>query len=192
MNVKEQLDGFTGKYKLVNIAGDTAGLKSQASLLYPWQPGAGLERGQIKNVNKMFFGVKDVDAYYKKGLNYIQNNMLMTQKTYYTRPSAFDRINVRSLFNHLEKEVEKLLRYYIFEENTYRVRGIIATTVKKYLEDIKANQGIDAGKVHVHGKDKEIIVDVYVKPKYVTEYVQLRMQNIGSETISNILSNTIA
>lgn len=192
MNVKEQLDGFTGSYKLVNIAGDTAGLKAKASLDAPWSVGAGLEKGQIKNVNKIYLSVKDTDNYFKKGLNYVQNNTLMTQKTYYSKPSSFSRINVRSLFNHIEKEVEKLLRYYVFEENTYRVRGIIASTVKRYLEDVKANQGIDAGRVEVRGQDKEIIVDVYIKPKYVTEYIQLRMQNTGGETISNILSNTIA
>ena len=192
MNVKEQLDGFTGNYKLVNIAGDTAGLKAQASLDAPWSVGAGLEKGQIRNANKIYFTVKDTDTYYKKGLNYVQNNKLMTQKTYYTRPSAFNRINVRSLFNHLEKEVEKLLRYYVFEENTYRVRGIIASTIRRYLEDVKTNQGIDAGRVHVHGEGEEIIVDIYVKPKYVAEYIQLRMNNVGTDTKSNILSNTIA
>lgn len=116
----------------------------------------------------------------------------MSQKTYFTKPSSFSRVNTRSLFNHIEKEVEKLLRYYVFEENTYRVRGIIASTVKKYLEDVKANNGIDAGRVEVKGKDQEIIVDVYIKPKYVTEFIQLRMTSVGSETISNILSSTIA
>jgi hypothetical protein len=192
LNIKEQLDGFTGKYKTVNIAGDTAGLKAKASLDTPWSVGAGLEKGQIKNVNKIYLSVKDTDNYYKQGLNYIQNNKLMTQKTYYSKPSSFGRISTRSLFNHVQKEVEKLLRYYVFEENTYRVRGIIASTIKRYLEDVKVNQGIDAGRVEVRGQDKEIIVDVYIKPKYVTEYIQLRMSHTGGETISNILSNTIA
>lgn len=192
MNVKEQLDGFTGKYKLVNIAGDTAGLKAKASLDSPWSVGAGLERGVIKNIETLYFKVKNPETFYKMGLNYIHNNTLMSQKTYTTKASSFGRINVRSLFNHIEKEVEKLLRYYVFEENTYRVRGIIASTIKKYLEDVKANNGIDAGRVEVRGQDKEIIVDVYIKPKYSIEYIQLRMKNAGSETISNILSNTLA
>lgn len=192
MHVKEQYDGFSGKNKLVNIAGDTSGLKSQASLISPWTASAGLERGRIKNIESLYIDIKDTDSYYKKGLNYIQNNILMTQKTFYTKASSFNRVNVRSIFNHVEKETEKLLRYYIFEENTYRIRGIIASTVRKYLEDVKANQGIDAGRVHVHGTGNEILVDVYIKPKYVAEYIQLRMTNIGSETISNYLSNTLA
>jgi hypothetical protein len=192
MNVKEQMDGFTNKYKLVNIAGDTAGLKAQASLTAPWSTGAGLERGFIKNANNMYFTVRNLDTYYKKGLNYVQNNSLMTQKTFYTKASSFNRVNVRSVFNHVEKETQKLLRYYVFEENTYRVRGIIASTIRKYLEDVKSSQGIDAGRVHVHGDGKEILVDIYIKPKYVAEYIQLRMRNIGAETISNYLSNTIA
>lgn len=190
-NVKHQLDGFTGNNKHVNIAADVAGLKAQASLITPWSTNAGLERGQIKNVNNMYLSIKDVNTYYRRGLNYIENNILMSQKTYYTKPSAFSRVNVRSLFNHIEKEVQKLLRYYVFEENTYRVRGIIASTVRKYLEEVKANRGIDAGKVHVYGQDNEIIVDVYVKPTYVAEYIQLRMNNVGTETFSSVLSNSI-
>ena len=192
MNVKEQLDGFTGKYKLVNIAGDIAGLKSEASLKQPWSVGAGLERGRVKNIKNLFFGTSETDSFYKKGLNYIKNNILVTQKTYYTEPNSFSRVNIRSLFNHIEKEVQKLLRYYVFEENTYQVRGIIASTVRKYLEDVKVNNGIDAGKVHVHGKNNEIIVDVYIKPKFAIEFIQLRMKNVGSETITNLLSNTLA
>jgi hypothetical protein len=192
MHVKEQFDGFSGKNKLVNFAGDIAGLKSEASLRQPWSVGAGVERGRIKNINNVYFNMKDTDSYYKKGLNYIQNNVMATQKTFSTKKSAFSRIGTRSLFNHLEKEVQKLLRYYVFEDNTYRVREIIASTVRKYLEDIKSDNGIDAGRIHVHGENNEIIVDIYVKPKYVTEYIQLRMRNVGAETITNLLSNTLA
>jgi hypothetical protein len=192
MNIKEQLDGFTGKTKLVNIAGDIAGLKAEASLLSPWSVGAGVERGQIKNAQNIRFTMKDTSPYYKSGLNYVVNNVMATQKTYTDRKSAFNRISTRSLFNHLEKEVQKLIRYYVFEDNTYRIRGNIASTVKRYLEEVKSNNGIDAGRVHVHGEGNEIIVDIYIKPKYVTEYIQLRMRNIGTETITNLLSNTIA
>lgn len=190
LNVKEQTDGFSSKNKYVNIAADCAGLKAQASLITPWTVSAGLERGAIRNVNKIFYLLsgKLLDKYYKMGLNFVQNNMLMTQKTYYTKQSSFNRIHTRSLFNHIEKECEKLLRNYIFEDNTYQRRGEIASILRRYLENVRINNGIEAGLVEVQGKDNEIIVDVYIQPMYVAEYIQLRMKNVGGNTTTSIAS----
>jgi len=196
MNVKEQLDGFSGKNKLVNLGGDIAGLKSQASKETPWTPGAGMERGIIKNGESIFINVDKTakDEYHKKGCNFVSDGILMTQKTLLNRPSSFNRVNVRSLFNHVEKNVEKILRKYVFEENRVGVRRTIALEVKNILKDAKSNRGIEAGKVEVHPSSTnpdEIIVDVYIKPTYVAEYIQLRMNNVGTNTISSILSNTL-
>lgn len=194
-NIKEQIDGFTGKKKLVNIAADVAGLKSKASKDYPWTPGAGLERGIILNGESIYMNIlsKDKDRLYKKGLNFIENGFLISQKTFLSVNSSFSRINIRSLFNHLEKTVEKILRRFIFEENRESVRRTIALEVKNVLKDMRVNRGIESGKVEVHkGKtDNEIIVDVYVKPLYVAEYIQLRITNVGTNTISDILSSTL-
>lgn len=195
-NVKTQINGFTGRKEIVNLAGDAAGLKSQASLERPWSHGAGLERGIIKNGEEILisFSEKDRNFYYQKGLNFIENGILATQKTYYSKQSSFNRVNIRSLFNHLEKTVEKALRRYVFSENREAVRRAISLDVKKILMEMKQNNGIDAGRVHAYPSPTnpdEIIVDIYVKPIYVAEYIQLRMQNVGTNTISNILSSTL-
>jgi hypothetical protein len=118
----------------------------------------------------------------------------MTQRTFLSTPSSFSRINVRCIFNHLEKTVQRILRNYVFEENRVGVRRTIALEVKNILNDMKSNRGIEAGKVHVkpsESNESEIIVDIYIKPTYVSEYIQLRMNNVGSNTISSILSNTL-
>lgn len=195
-NIKLQKDGFTNKSKLVNVAADIAGLKAQASLVSPWTPGAGLERGLIKNADDFFikFDEKYKKRLYQKGLNFIESGFILSQKTFTTRPTAFGRVNVRSLFNHLEKTVERTLRKYVFEENREGVRRTIAIEIKNILRDIQSNKGIEAGRVEVHkaiDNDSTITVDVYVKPTYVTEFIRLRMINTGSNTISSIVSNTL-
>ena len=192
MNIKVQRDAFTNTNKLVNVAGDTAGLKSKASLLSPWIASAGLEKGKIKNSVKMYINLNDaqIKEYYKKGLNFIQNNVLMSQKTYYTRPSSFDRVNVRSLFNHVEKETKLILNRFVFEENTLRIRQNIGSLVKRYLEDVRLNKGISEGQVHVYPSESnpnEIIVEVYIKPTYAAEFIVLRMSNVGTNEILSVL-----
>lgn len=191
MNAKVQLDMFTNTYKVVNVAADIAGLKAQTSLSAPWIASAGLEKGTIKNLQKMYMVISDKegDEYYKKGLNIMKNNTLMSQKTFYDRPSSFNRVNVRSLFNHLEKNTKKILNKFVFEENTLNKRQVIASHIKQYLENVKINNGITDARVYVRpGENNEIIVEIAVQPTYVTEFVTIRMINAGTNTITDIVS----
>ena len=191
MNIKIQLDVFTNTYKLVNMAGDSAGLKSQASLNAPWIATAGLEKGIIKNIDKAHISLtdKENDEFYKKGLNLVKNGVVMTQKTFTDKQTSFNRVNIRSLFNHIEKSTKRILNQYVFEENSLRIRQIIASQVKRYLEDVKLNRGITDGRVYVRsGDNNEIIVEVAVKPTYVAEYITIRMINAGTTTLTDLVS----
>ena len=191
MNAKVQLDMFTNTYKTVNIAADIAGLKAQTSLSTPWIASAGLEKGSIKNLQKMHITMtdKENDEYYKKGLNIMKNNTLMSQKTFYDRPSSFNRVNIRSLFNHIERNTKKILHKFVFEENTLRTRQIIASHIKQYLENVRINRGITDARVYVRaGENNEIIIEIAVKPTYVTEFVTVRMINAGTNTMTEIIS----
>jgi hypothetical protein len=194
-NVKQQYDGFTDKNILINLAGDAAGLKSQASLSTPWTPGAGLERGQILNGESLQLNLnkEEKGTLHALGCNIVENSIILTQRTFITKATSFDRINVRSLFNHIEKEVVKYLREYIFEENSLYIRRQITYEVKRILEDARAARGIQAGFIEVHPSESnpnEITVDVYIKPTYMVEYIHLRMNNVGTNTISEIVSST--
>lgn len=118
----------------------------------------------------------------------------MSQKSFTSTPTAFGRISTRSLFNHIEKTTERILRKSIFEDNREGTRRTIALEIKNILNDVKANRGIDAGKVVVHPSAEDpraITVDVYVKPTYISEFIQLRITNTGANTISDILSSSL-
>lgn len=193
LHLKEQYDGFTGRTRIVNIAGDIAGLKAQASLTKPFNAAAGLERGAIKNATRIINAVRptDVETYYEKGFNFIQNFHLMTQKTFISdETSSFSRVNVRSLFNHVEKTVKKAMRYYLFEQNTNNVRSAMSSDINKYLLEIKGDNGLEDYRVFIDDRqqtDEVIVVNVYIKPKYVAEFIHLRMNNVGTNEITSAI-----
>ena len=189
-NVKEQYDGFSQKNKIINIAGDTAGLKGQASLQNFWTPSAGLTNGIIKNYTKIFLllGTKDIAKYYQRGLNYIQNGRLQTQKTFYTEKSHFNRTYVRSVFNHIEKEVQKQIRYFVFNENTVQERSKIALELKRYFTDLKASGAITNAKIYVKPLEKDQIqINIWVQPKSVIEFINIRMSNVGTNVFTDYI-----
>lgn len=191
INIKEQYDRFNGKNMNINIAADIAGLKAQASKNSPWITGAGLERGIIKNATDILVQLDYPEIVYDRGINFVRGGALMSQRTFITEETSFNRVNVRSLFNHVEKECTKLLRYYVFEFNDRQMRGRIASTIKQYLQTVKAARGIDAGKVIVTGDKNEVKIDVYIKPTYVAEFIQMRITNTGRDSVIQYLTGNL-
>ena len=195
-NIKEQNDGFTNKKVLINLAGDLAGLKAQASLERPWHPGAGIERGVIKNMESVYFDFSKADKHwmFRNNVNFIENGFVATQKTFVETLSSFDRVNVRSLFNHVEKTAAKLLRKYVFDENHRGILNSIKFEIQELLIDVKSNRGISDSYVEVNtsqSNPNEIIVNVYIKPTYVAEFIHLRLTNSGTNAFSSVLNTTI-
>lgn len=177
-NQKYQLDRFTDTYVWVNIAGDVAGLFASGN---HWDANAGTAKGNIKNARNIMikFSRTNTDILYQKSINGInfstQGTYLNSQKTFLLENSSFSRVNTRMLFNYLERECYKLLLGYVFDENILDTRRNISIEIKNKLVDVRSDRGIDSGKVEVHGEDKTIIVDVFVKPLYVAEFIQMRI-----------------
>lgn len=180
---KIQIDGFTGKNRIVNVNGDIAGLKALNSTIVPWGIPAGVERGIIKNAigYTMKISKSDADKLYKLGVNTLSNGTLLTQKLFVQKEEICTRLHQRCVFNYIERVVEKLTRKYVFIENNRNTRATVAMQIKKILEDILSSGGIEAGKVHVTtGSDEKIIINIYIKIPYITELVNMRMFNSGT------------
>lgn len=191
-NIKEQKDGFTNKTKLINIAGDIAGLKAQASLKTPYTPNAGLVNGEIKNLVKSHieWSKSEMAEMYDMGLNYINNGYLMSQKTYTNVNSAFNRINVRSLFNHLERTISAAQRESVFEFNDSYTLNKAKTQITKILEDAKSARGLQNYKIVTHSvttgdviDPNTIVIEIYIQPTYVAEQIILNVYNDGTTDI---------
>lgn len=202
-NYKYQYDRYADKYRWVNIAGDIAGLRAQTSMnRASWWASAGLERGQIKNVTKLAFNPTQGqrDLLYKNGINPIcsfpgQGTVMWGQKTLLSKPSSFDRVNVRGLFNTMERALSKMAKYQVMEFNDNFTRNRIVSMVKPYLSSVQAGRGIQDFLVICDESNNtpdvisrnQLVVDIYIKPTYVAEFIQLRFTNAGTNSFSEVI-----
>ncbi len=110
---KYMYDKYNNKYRYVPLNGDVAGLCVNTDTVRdPWYSPAGLNRGQVKNAIKLAWNPNKTqrDTIYSVGVNPVvsfpgQGIILFGDKTLQSKPSAFDRINVRRLFIVLEKAI---------------------------------------------------------------------------------------
>ena len=158
---------------------------------------SGNNYGNIQNTLSLSLSMtqKLRDDLYKLGVNSVSSTqegiLLNSEKTYITKESAFSRIHTRTLFNHIEREGKRLSRNFIFEDNSHFTRNNIKIEIERLLKDVKSDRGLEAFKVDVSGNMNDIIIDVYVKPLYVAEFIQMRISNSGNNIISDIKSGSL-
>jgi phage tail sheath protein FI len=186
---KYQYDKYNDVYRWVPLNGDTAGLCVRTdNQRDPWFSPAGLNRGIIKNVVKLSWNPNksERDMLYNYGINPVvtfpgEGTILYGDKTFVTRPSAFDRINVRRLFIVLEKSIAKAARSSLFEFNDEFTRAAFVNLVEPYLRDVQGRRGIYDFKVVCDTTNNtgevidrnEFVGDIYIKPARSINYIQL-------------------
>lgn len=188
-NWKKQFDKYNNKYRWIPLNADIAGLCARTDFERDawWSP-AGFNRGHIKNVTRLAWnpGKDDRDTLYKAGINPVvqfkgEGVVLYGDKTMFTKPSAFDRINVRRLFIVLEKAISRAAKYSLFEFNDEFTRAQFVALVEPYLRDIKGRRGIYDFRVVCDETNNtpevidrnEFIGDIYIKPARSINYIHL-------------------
>lgn len=149
-NYKFQYDKYNDKNRWVPLSADIAGLCAYTDqVAQAWYSPGGLTRGQIKGVVKLAITPKQAqrDRLYEAQINPVvsfagQGFFLYGDKTATSKPSAFSRINVRRLFNLLEKAISDAAKYRLFELNDEFTRNSFRTEVNAYLEGIRAQRGV--------------------------------------------------
>ena len=203
-NYKYQYCAELGGYRWVNLAADIAGLKAQTNYNQAnWYAAAGLNRGLIKNCEALAYSPTQSmrDLLYKNGINPVvmfpnTGAVLWGQKTLQTKASSFDRVNVVSLFNHLERSLGRMSKYSLFEFNDSFTRNYLVSIIKPFLSQVKAGRGIQDFLVICDTSNNpasvvaanQLVIDVYIKPTYVAEFIHLRMINVGSNDFSIVVS----
>jgi phage tail sheath protein FI len=143
-HLKYQYDKYNDAYRWVPLNGDVAGLCARTDLERdPWFSPGGLNRGIIKNVIKLH-GIQQkqiVMICMSKGINPVvsfqgEGTVLFGDKTLLSKPSAFDRINVRRLFIVLEKAIARASRFSLFEFNDQFTRAQFVALVEPFLRDV--------------------------------------------------------
>ena len=148
---KYQYDAYSDKYRWIPLNADIAGLCAQTDQIADawWSP-AGFNRGYIKDCIKLAWNVSQKanrDNLYTHGINPVVTfpglgTVLFGDKTLQSKPSAFDRINVRRLFIILEKAIATYSKYILFEFNDTITRAQFVNAITPYLRDIQGRRGI--------------------------------------------------
>lgn len=152
-----------------------------------WDAPAGLNRGIIAATDVAFSPtIKQAGAFYEKNFNYAINYpndgiILEGQKTLQTKPSAFDRVNVRRLFLRLERMSFKTSRYFVYEGNTAYTRQRLIDAIDPYFKEAKNGGGIydyrivcdDSNNTPDTIDRNELHVAIGIKPVKTAEFIIL-------------------
>lgn len=186
-NYKNQYDKYNDVNRWVPLAADIAGLCARTdNVSQPWMSPAGLNRGQIKNCNKLAIEPKQAqrDRLYQEGINPVvstEGYVLYGDKTATKVPTPFDRINVRRLFNMLKKNIGNSSKYRLFEMNDAFLRNSFTMETSQYLAGIKALGGIYDFRVICNTTNNtpavidrnELVATFRIKPARSINYITL-------------------
>ena len=152
----------------------------------PWDAPAGFSRGALTNVLDIAINPsqRQRDLLYRINQNPIatfpgEGIVVFGQKTLYTFPSAFDRINVRRLFLVLEKATKKALQFYVFEPNNYTTQTRLVNTLSPIFNQALNSNGVYAYKIVCDNRNNppavidsnQLNVAIYIQPVRAAEFI---------------------
>lgn len=187
---KYQLDTYNNVIRTVPLNADIAGLVARTEFTNEaWFSPAGFNRGQIKSVVKLAYNPSSEshrDELYTRQVNPVvsfpgEGVILFGDKTMQTKPSAFDRINVRRLFIVLEKAIATASKFFLFEQNDGFTRAQFKNLVVPFLKTVQQRRGITDFKVVCDETNNtgevidrnEFVADIFIKPTRSINFIQL-------------------
>ena len=182
-------DKYNDVYRYIGAAGHVAGLCANTDVVADaWFSPAGFTRGQLLGVTKLAFNPtqSDRDTLYKARVNPIvafpgQGTVLFGDKTLQSKPSAFDRINVRRLFNVLEKSISTAAKFQLFEFNDEFTRAQFKNLVEPFLRNVKGRRGLEDFLVVCDLTNNtsqvinanQFVADIFIKPARSINFITL-------------------
>ena len=182
-------DKYNDVYRFVPLNGSTAGLCANTdNVADAWFSPAGFTRGTVRGAIKLSFNPDkaDRDILYQARVNPVvnfpgQGVTLFGDKTAQTKPSAFDRINVRRLFLVLEKAIATAAKFQLFEFNDEFTRAQFRSLIEPFLRDVQGRRGITDFLVKCDASNNtgsvidrnEFVADIFVKPARSINFITL-------------------
>jgi phage tail sheath protein FI len=182
-------DKYSDVYRFVPLNGDMAGLCANTdNVADPWFSPGGYNRGQVRGAVKLAYNPTKPqrDILYPARVNPVvtfpgQGTVLFGDKTALSRPSAFDRINVRRLFLVLEKAISTAAKYQLFEFNDGFTQAQFRNMVEPFLRDVQGRRGITDFSVVCDERNNtgevidrnEFVADIYIKPARSINFITL-------------------
>lgn len=188
-NYLKVYDKYNDQYVFIPAASSTAGIMAASDFNNaPWYSPAGQRRGAYLGITALAYSPTKAqrDTLYKAGINPIANIpgagvLLFGDKTHMSRPSAFDRINVRRLFLVIERAISIAARNVMFEFNDEFTRAEFVNIVEPFLREIQGRRGITDFRVVCDDTNNtpavidrnEFIANIFIKPARSINYVTL-------------------
>ena len=186
---KYMYDKYNDVFRFVPLNGDTAGLCAFTDQVADsfFSP-AGFNRGNVRGAVKLSFNPTKAerDQLYRARINPVTNFpgqgvVLFGDKTALSKPSAFDRINVRRLFLLLAKAIATAAKFQLFEFNDEFTRAQFRNLVEPFLRDIQGRRGITDFSVVADGTNNtgevidrnEFVADIFIKPARSINFITL-------------------
>ena len=182
-------DKYNDQFIKIPANSSVAGLMAATDLVAAnWFSPAGQRRGRLLGITDIVLtpSKSERDVLYKKGINPIANIpgqgiMLFGDKTNESRPSAFDRINVRRLFLGIERAIAIAGRNVMFEFNDEFTRAEFVNIVEPFLREIQGRRGITDFRVVCDSTNNtaavidrnEFIASIFIKPARSINFVTL-------------------
>ncbi len=182
-------DNTTGNFRYVPPSVVIAGVYHfNDTIGQPWFAPAGLNRGGIDSAVQAYRKLTqgNRDDLYESNVNPIatfpgQGVTVFGQKTTQKKASALDRVNVRRLLINLKKFVANSSRGLVFEQNTTDLRNQFLNTVNPYMEQVQANQGLNAFRVVMDDSNNtpdtidrnQLIGQIFIQPTRTAEFIVL-------------------
>ena len=182
-------DASTGNFRYVPPSVVIAGVYHfNDTVGQPWFAPAGLYRGGIDSAVQAYRKLTqgNRDDLYESNVNPIatfpgQGVTVFGQKTTQKKASALDRVNVRRLLINLKKFVANSSRTLVFEQNTSDLRNQFLNVVNPYMEQVQANQGLNAFRVVMDDSNNtpetidrnQLIGQIFIQPARTAEFIVL-------------------
>jgi len=200
---KYQYDKYNDTYIYVPLNGDIAGLMARNDLNRdPWISPAGFINGQVSNLVRLAFNPNQAerDLLYKNSVNPVisqpgKGTVLFGDKTFTTKNTSLNRINVRRLFIELQRTISNSADNILFERNDATTRSNFVNLIVPYLRSVQARRGIEAFRVVCDVTNNpesvvnanEFICDIFVQPVRSVNFIQLNFVSVsGAATFTEI------
>lgn len=186
-NWAKAFDGQLGRNIWVPMSGYVAAMYANTDANFqPWFAPAGFTRGVLTGAADIAIYPKQKhrDQLYKININPVANFpndgfVVFGQKTMQTKPSAFDRVNVRRLFLYLEKATRATVKYFVFEPNTLFTRTQVGNVLAPIFDRAKNTQGMydyllicdERNNTPDVIDQNEMVIDIYIKPVRAAEFI---------------------
>jgi hypothetical protein len=185
-NWMRRYDAASDEFTWVPPSGFVGKIMLNAKKRAPWTAPAGFNYGRLSGVADLAINPnqRQRDILYRSSYNPVVNfpregMVVYGQKTFINYQTAFDRLNVRNLFLHLEKEATRILDRFVFEPNTIPTRNRVILRLTPIFERAKTRQGVYDYRLVCDERNNtpdvidrnELRLAVYIQPVRTAEFI---------------------